>query len=256
MNLNISNIQHFSVGDGVGIRTTVFFKGCNLRCPWCHNPENLTASPVELCYKATGKKETCGRIVTVEEILPELLEDRDFYETSDGGVTLSGGEVMLQADGAAELVRALASEGITTLIDTAGCVPYREFEKLSGIVGGYLYDYKTADAAKYKTIGGDIVLVTDNLRKLLADGESVQVRVPLIPGFNTNSEDIMGICRNLSALGVDSVELLPFHRLGSSKYEAMGQEYSYGKTDPMSKAEVTSAAKLFSEYFGKVIVGK
>lgn len=255
MNLNISNIQHFSVGDGEGIRTTVFFKGCNLRCPWCHNPENLTASPVELCYKTTGKTEVCGRIVTVDEILPELLEDRDFYETSGGGVTLSGGEVMLQADGAAELAKALAAKGVTTLTDTAGCVPYTEFEKLRGAVAGYLYDYKTADAEKYKSFGGDLALVTDNLRKLLADGEFVQVRVPLIPGFNTNAEDIIDICRNLSALGVTSVEILPFHRLGSSKYEAMGAEYSYGKTEPMSKAEVAETADIFGEYFGKVIIG-
>ena len=169
MKLNISNIQHFSVGDGDGIRTTVFFKGCNLRCPWCHNPENLTASPVELCYKTTGKREICGRLVTVEEILPELLEDCDFYETSGGGVTLSGGEVMLQADGAAELASALASDGISTLIDTAGCVPYSEFEKLRGIVQGYLYDFKSADHASYESIGVRLNTVADNLYRLMTD---------------------------------------------------------------------------------------
>ena len=95
--LNISNIQHFSVGDGEGIRTTVFFKGCNLRCPWCHNPENLSASPTALHYLSTGKRETLGRLVSAEDILPELLEDKDFFEESSGGVTLSGGEAMLQA---------------------------------------------------------------------------------------------------------------------------------------------------------------
>ena len=256
MKLNISNVQHFSVGDGEGIRTTVFFKGCNLRCPWCHNPENLSASPVELCYKATGKRETCGRLVTVVELLPELLEDVDFYETSGGGVTLSGGEVMLQADGAAALARALADRGVTTLIDTAGCVPYGEFEKLRGTVTGYLYDYKSADAEKYKSIGGDLALVTENLRKLLADGEFVQVRVPLIPGFNANAEDIIGICRNLGDLGVTSVEVLPFHRLGASKYEAMGMEYSYRDTEPISGADVEKIAEIFREYFAKVIIGR
>ena len=256
MNLNISNIQHFSVGDGEGIRTTVFFKGCNLRCPWCHNPENLTASPVELCYKTTGKTETLGRIVTVDEIIPELLEDRDFFETSGGGVTLSGGEVMLQADGAAELARVLAAEGVTTLIDTAGCVPYTEFEKLRGAVHGYLYDYKTADAEKYKLIGGDLAVVKENLQRLLADGESVQVRVPLIPGFNASADDVTGICRSLADIGVTAVEVLPFHRLGSSKYEAMGMDYSYGKTEPMPKSEVESLTEIFREYFDHVTVGK
>lgn len=256
MKLNISNIQHFSVGDGNGIRTTVFFKGCNLRCPWCHNPENLTAAPVELYYKVTDKRELCGKLVTVEEILPELLEDRDFYETGGGGVTLSGGEVMLQADGAAELARTLASEGVATLIDTAGCVPYSEFEKLNGIVQGYLYDFKSADPAKYESIGGNLETVADNLRRLMADAENVKVRIPLIPGFNANAEDMLCICRCLSDMGVASVDILPFHRLGTSKYEAMGMEYSYRNTEPLSHETVKNAEALFREYFEAVSVYK
>jgi len=255
MKLNISNIQHFPVGDGDGIRTTVFFKGCNLRCPWCHNPENLTASPDVLCYK-NGKTETLGRLVTVEEILPELLEDRDFYETSGGGVTLSGGDVMLQADGARALASTLAENGVTTLIDTAGCVPYKEFEKLRGIVGGYLYDFKTADAEKYRAIGGDLTLVSENLSKLMADGESVRVRVPVIPGFNADEESVLGICRYLADMGVTSVELLPFHRLGSSKYEAMGLEYSYRDTEPLTRDDVSRIADVFGEYFDGVSISK
>ena len=87
MMINISNIQHFSVGDGPGIRTTVFFKGCNLCCPWCHNPENLRPEPTILHYKQTGRTEYMGKKVAPEEILPELLEDRDFYAQSGGGVT-------------------------------------------------------------------------------------------------------------------------------------------------------------------------
>ena len=162
---------------------------------------------------------------------------------------------MLQADGAAELSRALADNGVTTLIDTAGCVPYAEFEKLRGAVHGYLYDYKTADSEKYKSIGGELELVTENLRRLLANGESVQVRVPLIPAFNTNAEDVIDICRNLSSMGIGSVELLPFHRLGSSKYEAMGLEYSYRDTQPLTKAETERLADVFREYFEDVIIG-
>ena len=104
--LYISNVQHFSVGDGAGIRTTVFFKGCNLRCPWCHNPENLTKAPVTLHY-TNGKTETFGRAVSAEALLAELLEDKDFYEESGGGVTLSGGEVLLQSESAAELAKLL-----------------------------------------------------------------------------------------------------------------------------------------------------
>ena len=137
--LNISNIQHFSVGDGDGIRTTVFFKGCNLRCPWCHNPENLTAQPVTLHYKEIDKTEILGRTVGPEDILPELLDDKDYYIESGGGVTLSGGEVMLQTDEIVPLIELLRQNGIAVLIDTAGNVPYRYFEKLNPIVDGYLF---------------------------------------------------------------------------------------------------------------------
>lgn len=256
MKLNISNIQHFSVGDGEGIRTTVFFKGCRLRCPWCHNPEALNASPTELCYKNTGKREICGRLVTVDEILPELLEDRDFYQSSGGGVTLSGGEVMLQADGAASLASALAKEGVTTLIDTAGCVPYSEFEKLRGIAHGYLFDFKSADHAKYESIGGSFDTVADNLYRLMDDGENVVVRIPLIPEFNANAEDVLGICRYLSDMGVTAVDILPFHRLGTSKYDAMGLEYPYKNTEPLSLAELKEIKSSFEDFFESVTLYK
>jgi len=149
---NISNIQHFSVGDGEGIRTTVFFKGCNLRCPWCHNPENLTAHPAVLQYRSTGRTETLGRLVSAEEILPELLEDQDFYNESNGGVTFSGGEAMLQASELVSLARILKENGISVLVDTAGCVNYSSFQKLNPFVAGYLFDFKTAEEDKYQEI--------------------------------------------------------------------------------------------------------
>ena len=213
MKLNISNIQHFSVGVGKGIRTTIFFKGCNLCCPWCHNPENLSASPSVLNYSATGKTEILGKQITATELLPELLEDKEFYEQSAGGVTLSGGEVMLQVDGVKELCETLKGNGISVLIDTAGCVPYKAFEKLNPLVEGYLFDFKTADERKYREIGGDLKTVTQNLVKLISEGIEVQVRIPLIPDFNTDKESIVKICDALTNIGIREVELLPFHRL-------------------------------------------
>lgn len=249
MKLNISNVQHFSVGDGAGIRTTVFFKGCNLRCPWCHNPENLSAKPAVLRYRATGKTEILGNEITVEELLPELLEDREFYESSGGGVTLSGGEVLLQAPGAAALTAALREAGIGVLVDTAGCVPYSAFEQLRGLVSGYLYDYKTADKAKYAQIGGDLHRVEENLARLLAAGEQVQLRIPLIPDFNTDPESADAICSALKKIGVEAVELLPFHRLGSGKYEAMGLSYPYRDCLPLTKAELQDLENRYSRVF-------
>lgn len=245
--VTISNIQHFSVGDGPGIRTTVFFKGCNLHCPWCHNPENLTGESVVLTYKATGKTETLGKTVTTEELLPELLEDRDFYLQSGGGVTFSGGEVMLQAASAAELAGRLKENGVPVLIDTAGCVAYRQFSCLNPVVDGYLFDFKTADSKKYEAIGGDLALVTENIRKLLEEPVELHIRIPLIPGFNTDEASISAMGRHLKKLGIHRVELLPFHRLGSGKYEAMGLAYTYAKTSPLTRQQVTDIQSLFQK---------
>lgn len=253
MLLNISNIQHFSTGDGEGIRTTVFFKGCNLRCPWCHNPENLSAAPSVMRYKAIDKTETLGKKVEIEDILPELLEDKDFFLQSGGGVTLSGGEVMLQADDVVVLVKKLNEYGISVLIDTAGCVPYKEFEKLNPLVQGYLFDFKTANVQNYREIGGDLETVTQNLTRLISDGANVQVRIPLIPHFNTDADSILEICKHLKTIGIGEVELLPFHRLGSAKYEALGLDYQYKNYELLSKDKLDEIIKQYSKYF-KVII--
>jgi pyruvate formate lyase activating enzyme len=253
MLLNISNIQHFSTGDGEGIRTTVFFKGCNLRCPWCHNPENLSAAPSVMRYKAIDKTETLGKKVEIEDILPELLEDKDFFLQSGGGVTLSGGEVMLQADDVAVLVKKLNEYGISVLIDTAGCVPYKEFEKLNPLVQGYLFDFKTANVQNYREIGGDLETVTQNITRLISDGANVQVRIPLIPHFNTDADSILEICKHLKTIGIGEVELLPFHRLGSAKYEALGLDYQYKNYEVLSKDKLDEIIKQYSKYF-KVII--
>lgn len=249
MQIRISDIQHFSVGDGDGIRTTVFFQGCNLHCPWCHNPETVPFEPVLLNYRETGKTEKKGRDVSAEEILPELLEDLDFFEESGGGVTFSGGEVMMQADGAVFLAGLLKEHGISVLIDTAGNVPYAAFEKMNRVADGYLYDYKTASAEKYrKVIGGDLNTVTDNLYRLLQTDLQIHVRIPLIPGFNTGKEEITEICVSLQKIGVKEVELLPFHRLGSAKYQAMGKDYPYKETRPLEKEELQKIKALYEGF--------
>ena len=247
--LNISKIQHFSVGDGDGIRTTVFCKGCNLRCPWCHNPENLAATPVTLCYKSTGKNETLGRRIDGDELTKELFEDEDFYRESGGGVTFSGGEAMLQADKIAKIAAILQGEGISVLIDTAGCVPYEYFELTNPFVDGYLFDFKTANGEKYRKIGGDLELVCDNIRRLISSGARVDIRIPLIPNFNTSSEDISAICRHLCGIGIERVTLIPFHRLGGAKYEAMGLEYAYADQAPLTKQELTAIKAEFEKHF-------
>jgi pyruvate formate lyase activating enzyme len=253
--LNISNIQHFSVGDGEGIRTTVFLKGCNLRCPWCHNPENLCKEPTILHYKATGKAETLGRFVSAEEILPELLEDKDFYDESRGGVTFSGGEAMLQASELVPLIKLLKANDVSVLVDTAGCVTYSSFQKLNPFATGYLFDFKTAEEDKYQEIGGNLELIVENIRRLREDGMRVWIRIPLIPGFNTSPSSTQAICERLRDIGIEHVDLLPFHRLGSAKYEAMGLEYAYKTQQPLTKEKLSKIEAIYKTYFSVKIEG-
>ncbi len=250
MLLNISNIQHFSVGDGDGIRTTVFFKGCNLRCPWCHNPENISPQPTEMYYKNIGKTKVCGMMYTASRVLEEILKDKDYYEESGGGVTFSGGEVMLQADAAGNLAELIKAENISLTVDTAGNVCYSEFRKMNPFTDEYLYDFKTASEEKYsKIIGGDLKLVTDNLIHLLEDDKKVRIRIPLIPGFNTDDNSVSEICTALSEIGIKAVDLLPFHRMGSGKYEAMGLQYHYKDTQPLDKVLLEKIKQQYLQYF-------
>ncbi len=252
MSLNVSAIQHFSIGDGDGIRTTVFLKGCNLSCPWCHNPETITHKPVTLNYE--DKTVVNGAYMSINVVKNEVLEDKIFYE-ADGGVTISGGEPMLQADAVRELLTALKDNGISAFIDTAGCVPYSEFEKLSGLVHTYCFDMKACDAKGYRTVGGDFDLVYENLTRLIKDGNHVRVRIPLIPGFNNSPEYSLRMCEILSSAGVTEVDLLPFHRLGDGKYRALGLKYAYAHREGMTRAEAEKALEIYKKHFNARIDG-
>ncbi len=246
MMLNVSSIQHFSVGDGDGIRTTVFLKGCNLRCPWCHNPETIPAAPVILHY-ARGD-EINGRLMSVEDVIAEVLEDVDFYG-SDGGVTVSGGEPLLQAEAVAELLGHLKKCGIPSVIDTAGCVPYAAFETLGQSVHTYLFDLKAPDAEGYVAVGGDFELARDNLARLIADGHRVRVRIPLIPAYNDTADATERMIAVLREVGARQVDILPFHRLGSGKYDALGRSYAFREEPSMTRARAETVADGYRAHF-------
>lgn len=245
--INVSNIQRFSTGDGPGIRTTVFFKGCVLRCPWCHNPETLSPKPQTLSYPG-GVSVSYGRMMTPGEIADDVSEDIEFYRAGGGGVTLSGGEPLLQYEGAAELSSLLRGRGIDVLADTAGCVPWQAFQSVLPFIERYYFDIKTADPVKYTSIGGDLTLIAENLQKLLSSGADVRVRIPFIPGFNSSDDDCRDICRLLVRAGARRADLLPFHRLGSSKYTALGLKYAYKDVKPPSKDTMAHAAEIYNEY--------
>ena len=250
MDLNVSNIRHFSTVDGPGIRTTVFLKGCNLKCPWCHNPENLSAHPTVLRYPHLNQTIVYGEWMSIDAVFQELIQDKDYYEESHGGVTFSGGEAMLQAEAIAGLAARLQEHGISVLIDTAGNVPYESFEQLNPYVEGYLYDFKIGDADQYrKLIGGDLQLVRENLCRLLQIGKDVCVRSPLMPGVNADWGNLETMRNELHHMGVKRVDLLPFHRMGSGKYKAMGIPYDYEKTELLTQTQLQEIKTYFKEFF-------
>ena len=241
----IFEIKRFSVHDGSGIRTTVFFKGCNLRCAWCHNPEGLSYKAQEAfyehkcigcgeCDKKDFKTDDCmgearivyGRDISATELLCEILEDKDFYDASGGGVTFSGGECMLQIDFLEEMLKKCKENGIHTAVDTAAHVPYSYFERIMPYTDLFLYDLKCMDSEKHKKYTGvSNEQILENLSKLLDSGKRVWVRVPIVPSVNDTDEDVMAIRDYLRSHGSpERIELLTYHAMGKHKYDALGIE--------------------------------
>ncbi|MBQ5794083.1 MAG: radical SAM protein, partial [Clostridia bacterium] len=182
--------------------------------------------------------------------LAQVLEDEDFYRASGGGVTFSGGEPLLQADGVAEIAKALGAQGISVVVDTAGCVPWESFAAVLDVTDLFYFDYKTPYPDAYReVVGGDYALIYGNLCKLIASGAHVHVRVPLIPGVNTDAQACAKACEQLLAAGVQYVDLLPFHRMGTGKYEALGKAYAYAGVQPLSFEEISQIASIYRQYF-------
>ena len=263
----ITNVQRGSLHDGPGVRTTFFFQGCNLHCAWCHNPETIPSEPVLMMYanrcigckicettcpNALSKNDctrcgTCveacpaearvfsGKRMDVREMLDVALRESRFYGT-DGGVTCSGGEPMLQVGFLEVFLRTMKENGIHTAVDTAGCIPWAQYERIMPYTDLFLVDYKLADEGKHKEFTGvSRVRIAENLRKFAECGREVWVRMPIIPGVNDTVTDVCAAGRELTDIGFTGpVELLPFHRLGAGKYDALGQPYRFAETEPPS----------------------
>lgn len=249
----IFDIQRNSFVDGPGIRTTVFFKGCNLRCRWCHNPESQSFEKQMMFYKdkctGCGKcrevcpnhlqscdfcgkcelycpaeaRKICGREYTSDEVLAEVIKDKAFYENSGGGVTFSGGECMLQLDFLCEILEKCKSAGIHTAVDTAGNVPWKSFEKILPFTDLFLYDIKAFGAELHrKGTGVSNELILENLKNLSGRADII-VRIPVIGGYNDNDEEIRQIADFLKQIKIIKAELLPYHAMGEHKYTALGR---------------------------------
>ena len=248
----ISDVQHFCVNDGDGIRTTVFFKGCNLHCAWCHNVECISCEPQQMRYVIGGQESmrTCGKRMTAKALIAEILEDEKFYARSGGGVTFSGGEPLLQADFLAEVMPIVKAHGIHAIIDTAGDVSRIAFDKVASFTDTFFFDNKAANAQDFrKFTGGNFENVTNNLRYLIESGCDVTVRIPVIPEHNFSTEYMEKTCVLLKDCGVKKVQLLPFNRLGSAKYAALGLSYRYKEVPTMEKSALLPLLAICRRYF-------
>lgn len=222
----IFDIQKYSIHDGPGIRTIVFLKGCALRCRWCCNPESQSFEIEPMMFE--GKEKTMGRDVTVEELLPVIKQDMFYYNRSGGGVTLSGGESLLQPDFAPHLLHACKDIGVNTAIETTGFAKWETIEKYLPYLDYVLMDIKHMDSAKHKeftTQSNELIL--ENARKIAESGAvNLTIRVPVIPTFNHTPEEIRAISEFAASLpGVERLHLLPYHRLGQGKYEGLNRPY-------------------------------
>ena len=261
MNPYIFNIQKFSIHDGPGIRTTVFFKGCPLKCQWCHNPESQCFTPEMMAEETkidgNNKSKTVGTQYSVRELMKILKKDQIFYDQSGGGVTLSGGEVMAQnMDYIVEVVISLEREGISVAIDTRGYGRTDFFEKILPYTDLFLYDLKLFDKEKHiKYTGVSNELILENLKFLSNHGAKIELRMIMVSGVNMADDDIEGVAVWLQKeqIKLTGITLLPYHDFGRDKYRKLNRECTQNFTKPASE-DLDKVRRILEKYGYQVTI--
>lgn len=253
----IFDIQRYSVHDGKGIRTIVFLKGCVLRCKWCCNPESQSYA-IEKMKTAAGEK-VVGRDVTAGEVMETVAKDRGYYRRTGGGLTLSGGECLLQPEFARALLSLAKDEGFSTAIESMACAPWETIESILPYLDTYLMDIKHTNPEKHKQFTGkDNLLMMENARKVAESGKTeLVIRVPVVPTFNATEEEIEGIAAFADSLpGVKKMHLLPYHRLGQDKYDGLNRPYDLRGILPPDAATMDKLLAAARRRFkGEVVLG-
>ncbi|MFW9933565.1 MAG: glycyl-radical enzyme activating protein, partial [Candidatus Thorarchaeota archaeon] len=285
----VTNIQRCSTEDGPGIRTTVFFKGCPMKCLWCHNIETIAPDPTlvwyavkcigdQACVRAcpesaleltadgmridrtlckvcgscedacpTGAMKVMGKLWSAEDLVEELLRDKVFFTTSNGGVTLSGGEATFQVEFTIQVASGLQKNGVHIALDTCGYCSEESFQRILSHVNLVLYDLKVMDSQQHKEYTGvPIERVLSNARILAQSGKPVWIRTPVIPGHTDSEENIRAIARFIveNMPNVERYDLLAFNRMCTEKYTLFDLEYPLKDTELMTEETMEHLAEI------------
>ncbi len=248
MDGNIFDIKRFALHDGPGIRTTLFMTGCPLDCLWCHNPES------RVHFKENGGK---SRKVDSTYVIEELKKDLVFFEESGGGVTFSGGEPLHQPEFLVAILKEMKNNMIHTALDTTGFVDRSVINDVFPYTDLFLYDLKVMDPEKHKKFTGvDNKQILDNLKFIFDNNGVVRIRFPLIPGYNDDKENISDMINFLKDLtNSPIIDLLPYHRLGISKYKKLNIDSSTEFLSPSSDDRIQEVEEMLKINGFKVGIG-